>query len=146
MSSRTKKVIKSYLIRIFTTWVRMACHGSAQVEDSQSSEHVPPVEVKIEYEEIAVEDVQPTVSRKRKYNRRREMLEVPAHACQFCDFKCRFLKNIQEHCNLVHSDTDFACDKCDYKASRALLVLKSKYSKKLEFFSKKSNFLEILQF
>jgi len=89
-----------------------------QVEDSQteSSDLVPTVEVKIECGEIAVEEVQPTVSRKRKYNRRRETLEVPAHACEFCDFKCRFLKDIQEHCDLVHSDADFACDKCEFKA------------------------------
>jgi len=93
--------------------------GSGQVKDShtESSNLVPTVEVKIELEEIPVEEVQPTVSRKRKYNRRRETLEVPAHACEFCDYKCRFLKDLQEHCDLDHGDTDFACDKCDFKAN-----------------------------
>ena len=38
-------------------------------------------------------------------------------ACEFCDYKCRFLKDFQEHCDLVHSDADFACDKCDFKAN-----------------------------
>ena len=75
------------------------------------------VEVKLECEEFIVKDVQPSTRKKRKWNRRRETLNIPLHSCEFCDFKCRFMKSLQEHCDKLHRDKYFKCCKCQFKAS-----------------------------
>ena len=56
--------------------------------DLVSHDIAVPIEVKLECEEFTVEDVLPT--KKRKWNRKKETLDIPMHACEFCDFKCRF--------------------------------------------------------
>eukprot|EP00092_Neocalanus_flemingeri_P018058 GFUD01019543.1.p1 GENE.GFUD01019543.1~~GFUD01019543.1.p1 ORF type:complete len:612 (+),score=147.62 GFUD01019543.1:75-1838(+) len=55
--------------------------------------------------------------RKRKWSRRRETLQILTHHCDFCDFKCRFKKDLQRHCDLRHSDKEFSCPQCDFKCS-----------------------------
>ena len=75
------------------------------------------VEVKLECEEFIVKDVQPSTRKKRKWNRSRETLNIPLHSCEFCDFKCRFMKSLQEHCDKLHRDKYFKCCKCQFKAS-----------------------------
>jgi len=84
-------------------------------DETVSNELVAPIEVKLECEEFTVEDVQP--SKKRKWNRRRETLDIPLHACEFCDYKCRFMKSLQEHSDQEHTDKDFNCAKCEFKAA-----------------------------
>jgi len=39
------------------------------------------------------------------------------YKCDFCEFYCRFLKDLYRHCELVHSGEDFVCDECNYKYS-----------------------------
>merc|ERR1719318_1164031 len=84
-------------------------------DETVSNALVAPIEVKLECEEFTVEDVQP--SKKRKWNRRRETLDIPMHACEFCDYRCRFMKSLQEHSDQEHTDKDFNCAKCEFKAA-----------------------------
>ena len=70
------------------------------------------LEIKLECEDgvdylYDVGEVQST--RKRKWSRRSETLQKPTHQCNYCDYQCRFKKDLQEHCNLFHSDKEFAC-------------------------------------
>eukprot|EP00092_Neocalanus_flemingeri_P018059 GFUD01019544.1.p1 GENE.GFUD01019544.1~~GFUD01019544.1.p1 ORF type:complete len:652 (-),score=157.53 GFUD01019544.1:80-1963(-) len=61
-------------------------------------------------------------TKKRKWSRRSETLQILTHNFDFCDFKCRFKKDLQEHCDLHHSDKEFICPKCDFKTSGLALI------------------------
>jgi len=98
--------------------------GVEAVQPKPISDESVPVEIKVECEENGnMHDFGDFHSpRKRKWSRRSETLQIPTHKCDFCDFKCRFLKDLQEHCDLFHSNQDFSCTKCDFKTSGLALL------------------------
>eukprot|EP00092_Neocalanus_flemingeri_P015814 GFUD01017118.1.p1 GENE.GFUD01017118.1~~GFUD01017118.1.p1 ORF type:complete len:770 (+),score=192.61 GFUD01017118.1:31-2310(+) len=61
-------------------------------------------------------------TKKRKWTRRSETMQIQTHNCEFCDFKCRFFKDLQEHCDLFHSDKEFSCTKCEFKTGGLTLM------------------------
>jgi len=97
------------------------------VEDNNNS--LMPLDVKLECEEV--EDISQSdrkerlreecevsdnATKKRRYSRRKESLD-PTLTCELCDFKCRFVKNMQKHYDENHRSNEFQCGLCDFKAS-----------------------------
>jgi len=97
------------------------------VEDNNNS--MMPLDVKLECEEV--EDifqsdskerlreeceVSDCATKKRRYSRRKESVD-PLLACELCDFKCRFVKNMQKHYDDNHCSNEFQCGLCGFKAS-----------------------------
>jgi len=61
-------------------------------------------------------DISDSSTMKRRYIRRRESLDAPMLACELCDFKCRFVKEMQKHYDADCSNENL-CMLCGFTAS-----------------------------
>jgi len=61
-------------------------------------------------------DISDSSTMKRRYIRRRESLDAPMLACELCDFKCRFVKDMQKHYDADCSNENL-CMLCGFTAS-----------------------------
>ena len=102
-----------------------------EVGDTVNSPMIP-IEVKLECEEIEDQDiaevgnrkrhreecgVSVSATKKRRYSRRRESLDIPTITCELCEFTCRFVKDVQKHYDEKHSSNKIVCGLCGFKAS-----------------------------
>jgi len=84
-----------------------------------------PLQVKLECEDV--EDISQRSSRKIHREecevsdiaakKRRRKSTIPTLACELCDFKCRFVKDMQKHYDENHCNNENLCTICGFKAS-----------------------------
>jgi len=77
-----------------------------------------------EFNKDVMEDLQVTKKRIKRYS---ETLDSRKYNCELCEHRCRFLKDLQEHLDLAHSD--LVCSECVFKSS-SLAVMKTHRKKK----------------
>jgi len=85
---------------------------------------IMPLQVKLECEDV--EDISQRSSRKIHREecevsdiaaKRRRKSTIPTLACELCDFKCRFVKDMQKHYDENHCSNEKVCTICGFKAS-----------------------------
>jgi len=91
--------------------VKLECE---EVEDVEISQCYSRKRVKRARDECEVSD---SATKKKRFSRRRDSIDIPELACELCDFKCRFVKDMQKHYDEKHCSNDIMCALCGFKAS-----------------------------
>ena len=86
--------------------VKLECE---EVEDVEISQRYSRKRVKRVRDECEVSD---STTKKKRLSRRRESIDIPELACELCDFKCRFVKDMQKHYDEKHCSNDNMCALC----------------------------------